>query len=334
MSAKYGSNPNIMYEPWNEPTVAWATVKTYHEAVIAAIRANDPDNIIFLGTPQWDQKPDTAAADPVTTSTNLAYVVHFYANSHPLAGFQKAITTTLNAGLAIFVTEYGGCSANGKRHLQCDGIAEMVDLPGCERHRLHELGSRDQWRDVLHLQDQREREWPVDHGRSHRPGWHNDYYLHTEQVRRDPNVTLTAASCTRSRPAHHPGQHWIGRPRGRGLPLHPRPLFVALPDNHGAYSKLAPAAKSEWTVRWFLRKLEAGPWSTDSHPGSKARGLAYDKATGSRPKAAQRGAISRNRSATCRQTLISTNAPRALTKIRGNVSGSGSPVVPRRLKGD
>jgi len=113
MSAKYGNTPNIMYEPWNEPTVAWATVKTYHEAVIAAIRANDPDNIIFLGTPQWDQKPDTAAADPVTTSTNLAYVVHFYANSHPLAGFQKAITTTLNANLAIFVTEYGGCSANG-----------------------------------------------------------------------------------------------------------------------------------------------------------------------------------------------------------------------------
>jgi endoglucanase len=113
MAAKYGNNPNIMYEPWNEPTVAWATVKTYHEAVIAAIRASDPDNIIFLGTPQWDQKPDTAAADPVTTSTNLAYVVHFYANSHPLAGFQKAITTTLNAGLAIFVTEYGGCSANG-----------------------------------------------------------------------------------------------------------------------------------------------------------------------------------------------------------------------------
>ena len=113
MSAKYGNNPNIMYEPWNEPTVAWSIVKTYHEAVIAAIRANDPDKIIFLGTPQWDQKPDTAAADPVTTSTNLAYVVHFYANSHPLAGFQKAITTTLNAGLAIFVTEYGGCSANG-----------------------------------------------------------------------------------------------------------------------------------------------------------------------------------------------------------------------------
>ena len=44
------------------------------------------------------------------------------------------------------------------------------------------------------------------------------------------------------------------RPRA---PLHPRPLLVALPDNQGAYSKLAPAAKAEWTVRWFLRKLEA-----------------------------------------------------------------------------
>jgi endoglucanase len=102
-----------MYEPWNEPTVPWATVKTYHETVIAAIRAVDPDNIIFLGTPQWDQKPDAAAADPVTTSDNLAYVVHFYANSHKLAGFQPSITTALNKGLAIFVTEYGGCSANG-----------------------------------------------------------------------------------------------------------------------------------------------------------------------------------------------------------------------------
>jgi endoglucanase len=113
MAQAYGNTPNIMYEPWNEPTVPWATVKAYHETVIAAIRAVDPDNIIFLGTPQWDQKPDAAAADPVTTSDNLAYVVHFYANSHKLAGFQPSITTALNKGLAIFVTEYGGCSANG-----------------------------------------------------------------------------------------------------------------------------------------------------------------------------------------------------------------------------
>ncbi|MGC9982989.1 MAG: glycoside hydrolase family 5 protein [Polyangia bacterium] len=113
MATAYGNTPNVMYEPWNEPTVAWATVKTYHEAIIAAIRPIDPDNIIILGTPQWDQLPQDAAADPVTTTTNLAYTVHFYANSHPLAGFEPGINTALKAGLAIFVTEYGGCSANG-----------------------------------------------------------------------------------------------------------------------------------------------------------------------------------------------------------------------------
>jgi endoglucanase len=128
MAQAYGDTPNIMYEPWNEPTVPWATVKTYHETVIAAIRAVDPDNIIFLGTPQWDQKPDSAAADPVTTSTNLAYVVHFYANSHKLAGFQNAITTTLNKGLAIFVTEYGGCSANGNGTFNATELQKWWDF--------------------------------------------------------------------------------------------------------------------------------------------------------------------------------------------------------------
>ena len=48
-----------MYEDWNEPSGAtWATIKTYHETVVAAIRAVDPDNIIFLGTPNWDQEPN------------------------------------------------------------------------------------------------------------------------------------------------------------------------------------------------------------------------------------------------------------------------------------
>jgi endoglucanase len=128
MAQAYGNTPNIMYEPWNEPTVPWATVKTYHETVVAAIRAVDPDNIIFLGTPQWDQRPDQAAADPVTTSTNLAYVVHFYANSHKLAGFQNAITTTLNKNLAIFVTEYGGCSANGNGTFNATELQKWWDF--------------------------------------------------------------------------------------------------------------------------------------------------------------------------------------------------------------
>jgi endoglucanase len=114
MATTYGTTPNVMYEIWNEPSgVTWATIKAYHETVVAAIRAVDPDNIIFLGTPNWDQEPNLAAADPVTTSTNLAYTFHFYANSHPFASYSPNVTKALAGGIAVFVTEYGGCSSNG-----------------------------------------------------------------------------------------------------------------------------------------------------------------------------------------------------------------------------
>jgi endoglucanase len=114
MATAYGNTPNVMYEIWNEPSgITWPSIKTYHETVIAAIRPIDPDNIILLGTPNWDQRPNQAAADPVTTSTNLAYTFHFYANSHHYSSFGPNVTAALNGGIAIFATEYGGCDANG-----------------------------------------------------------------------------------------------------------------------------------------------------------------------------------------------------------------------------
>jgi endoglucanase len=72
MATQYGSTPNIIYEPYNEPNkVTWAQIKPYHEAVVAAIRAIDPDNLIVLGTPTYSQDVDLAAADPLTDATNL-----------------------------------------------------------------------------------------------------------------------------------------------------------------------------------------------------------------------------------------------------------------------
>jgi endoglucanase len=109
----YGKTPNIIYEPWNEPTTTWPTIKTYHETVIAAVRPIDPDNIFMLGNPQWDQRPDQACASPITDATNLVYVFHFYANTHKLAGFQPNIDKCLNAGFAVYASEYGGVSSNG-----------------------------------------------------------------------------------------------------------------------------------------------------------------------------------------------------------------------------
>lgn len=114
LAQAYGNTPNIIYEPWNEPTTdTWATIKAYHEKIIAAVRPIDPDNVFLLGNRQWDQRPDEACSDPVTSTSNVAYVVHFYANSNKLSAFQPYLDSCLNKGFPIFVTEYGGVSSNG-----------------------------------------------------------------------------------------------------------------------------------------------------------------------------------------------------------------------------
>src|SRR5581483_7259452 len=113
MATSYGNTPNVMYETWNEPvTETWSTIKAYHEQVIAAIRTIDPNKIIFCSDPQWDQNPQQAAADPITTSKNIAYVVHFYAASHGQWLIDR-VQQALNEGVAIFSTEYGTCEASG-----------------------------------------------------------------------------------------------------------------------------------------------------------------------------------------------------------------------------
>uniref|UniRef100_A0A914CKY1 Glycoside hydrolase family 5 domain-containing protein n=1 Tax=Acrobeloides nanus TaxID=290746 RepID=A0A914CKY1_9BILA len=84
----------------------------YHEAVIAAIRANDPDNIIVVGTPNWSQYVDEAANDPITNYKNIAYTLHYYAGTHK-QDLRNRATAALNKGLPLFVTEYGTVNADG-----------------------------------------------------------------------------------------------------------------------------------------------------------------------------------------------------------------------------
>nr|USZ80406.1 glycoside hydrolase family 5 subfamily 2 [Tetropium fuscum] len=108
ISKKYASYPNIIYEPYNEPlTEDWTNaVKPYHEAVIKTIRANDPDNLIVLGTPLYSTRLDLAAADPVTDQSNIMYSLHFYAGTHKQA-LRDTTAAAIAAGLPVFVSEYG-----------------------------------------------------------------------------------------------------------------------------------------------------------------------------------------------------------------------------------
>jgi endoglucanase len=112
MAQRYGSYSNVIYEIYNEPeSVSWATVKSYAETVIAAIRQYDPDNIIIVGTPTWSQDVDAPANDPINGS-NIVYALHFYAGTHKQWLRDKA-TTALNKGIALFVSEWGTTDSDG-----------------------------------------------------------------------------------------------------------------------------------------------------------------------------------------------------------------------------
>ncbi|HWA78256.1 MAG TPA: glycoside hydrolase family 5 protein [Polyangiaceae bacterium] len=113
MSAKWGSYPNVIYEVFNEPLdLDWNTqLKPYHQALVAAIREKDADNVILLGTPNWDQDVDVAASSPLS-GKNLMYTLHFYACTHQATQRNKA-KNARSLGLPMFVSEWGATHADG-----------------------------------------------------------------------------------------------------------------------------------------------------------------------------------------------------------------------------
>lgn len=114
MAAEYADCPNVLYEICNEPNgqTSWAEIKSYAEEVISVIRAKDKDGVILVGTPNWSQSVDQAAADPIVGYENIMYTLHFYAATHTQT-LRDTMIGAVKAGLPIFVTEFGICDASG-----------------------------------------------------------------------------------------------------------------------------------------------------------------------------------------------------------------------------
>ena len=108
MAELYGEHDNVIYELYNEPLdISWSNIiKPYAISVITAIRAIDPDNLIVVGTPEWSQRVDLAAADPITGFSNIAYTLHFYTIYHQ-QWLRDRANAALDDGIALFVTEWG-----------------------------------------------------------------------------------------------------------------------------------------------------------------------------------------------------------------------------------
>ncbi|WP_378187832.1 cellulase family glycosylhydrolase [Aquimarina sp. W85] len=126
MAQTYGDNPHVIYEIYNEPLqVSWSnTIKPYATAVISAIRAIDPDNLIIVGTPTWSQDVDVASMDPIN-GDNIAYTLHFYAATHK-ENLRRKAQTALDNGIALMVTEWGSVQANGSGAVDYNSTDEWM----------------------------------------------------------------------------------------------------------------------------------------------------------------------------------------------------------------
>lgn len=129
ISSRYPNNPHLLYELANEPNsnapgvsndaAGWAAVKSYAEPIIKMLRESGNDNIVIVGSPNWSQRADLAADNPINDDKTI-YTVHFYTGTHkPAADSKDRGNVMSNAryalehGIALMATEWGTSEASG-----------------------------------------------------------------------------------------------------------------------------------------------------------------------------------------------------------------------------
>jgi endoglucanase len=127
MAQAYGKYDNVIFEVFNEPQkIEWSVIKTYADAVVAEIRKYS-DNLILVGTPEWDQYPNRVIGSEINDpKQNTAYTFHYYAGTHCFSGKHEGMfgqswpcegenaVEAMNAGLSVFVSEWGVTTSDGK----------------------------------------------------------------------------------------------------------------------------------------------------------------------------------------------------------------------------
>lgn len=103
----------------------WQAVKEYAEPIVEMLREKG-DNIIIVGSPNWSQRPDLAADDPIDAA-NIMYTIHFYTGTHMPAdeGYPEGTPSSrrqnvmnnaryaMEKGFAVIATEWGVSEATG-----------------------------------------------------------------------------------------------------------------------------------------------------------------------------------------------------------------------------
>ena len=127
MAAAYGRYPNVIYEIFNEPDYeSWDSVKLYSNEVITIIRKIDPDNLILVGSPHWDQDINLVADSPLTGFNNIMYTMHFYAGTHKQQ-LRGRCDYALSKGISIFISECAGMEATGDGPINYEEWNKWID---------------------------------------------------------------------------------------------------------------------------------------------------------------------------------------------------------------
>lgn len=128
MASKYSGHDNVIYEICNEPVGAdWnADIKPYAETVIGTIRQFDDHALILVGTNTWSQDVDSVVGNTLDDG-NVMYVAHFYAGTHK-ENIRNKISTALNAGVPVFISECSICDASGNGGIDYASANEWLDF--------------------------------------------------------------------------------------------------------------------------------------------------------------------------------------------------------------
>ncbi len=128
MVRKYKGNDNVIYEICNEPNgdTTWSDIKSYAKEVIPVIRNVDSDAVILVGTPEWSSDLESVQDDPLNFK-NIMYTYHFYAASHK-DDARAELESALEAGLPVFISEYGLVSADGNGSVDTKEAKKWYDL--------------------------------------------------------------------------------------------------------------------------------------------------------------------------------------------------------------
>ena len=131
IAQRYGRYPHIIYEIYNEPIEeTWTSIKKYATEVISEIRHYDPDNIVLVGCPHWNQDIHLVTNSPLNGFNNVMYTVHFYAATHG-DDLRQRTEDAARQGIPIFISECGAMEASGEGPIDLESEALWVAM--CNR---------------------------------------------------------------------------------------------------------------------------------------------------------------------------------------------------------